>query len=94
MKVGHSIGSYISIDMFKRSSKKVMTTFGKFNLFDIIMLPPHVLLTLKCLFVDISAGFIGDILHWAISIFGLKPAINRAVYYWKNCSVKFFLCYE
>ena len=56
------------------------------------MLPPHVL-TLKMLFIDISAGFIGDILHWAISIFGLKPAIDRAVYCWKNCSVKFFLCY-
>ena len=36
-----------------------------------IMLPPHVL-TLKILFVDISTGFIGDILHWAISIFCLK----------------------
>ena len=56
------------------------------------MLPPHVL-TLKILFVDISAGFIGDILHWAISIFPLKLAIDRAVYCWKNFSVKFFLRY-
>uniref|UniRef100_A0A5B7AYN1 Lipid droplet-associated hydrolase n=1 Tax=Davidia involucrata TaxID=16924 RepID=A0A5B7AYN1_DAVIN len=40
--VGHSIGSYISIEMFRRSPEKVMATY--FNIFSVYHATLHVLL--------------------------------------------------
>lgn len=90
LQVGHSIGSYISVEMFKRSPEKVIT----FVNYSFVMLPSVEFLTMENLFADIVFGIVGEILYRNISIFGAKPTIQKAVYYWEDCRVKFLLCYE
>ena len=94
MKVGHSIGSYMAIDIFRRSLEKVMTTFPKIK----FVQKHHVTFSCSSHFKDpfhlYFCWFLGDILHWTISLFGNKPRIEDAAYYSEDCSVKFFLCFE
>lgn len=94
LQVGHSIGSYISVEMFKRSPAKVTKTLYKFCLLLIFHTDSHKGLWLGNLFPDMVYGIVGEILYRTISVSGVEPTIQKAGSYWEACSVKFFVCYE
>ena len=84
-QVGHSIGSHISIEMFKKSPEKVIgalhictcTHDGTY---------PSLLILANCLLASLL-GSAGEILHWTLSIFDIKPTVSSTVSYWKDFRV-------
>lgn len=95
LKVGHSIGAYISMEMFRRSPDKVITNYSSFRVYHATC---HVLLMQKNPapnpFPALFNRWIGYLLCWTISIFGIKLRIQEADYHWEDFSVNLFPFYK
>ena len=72
LQVGHSIGAYISIEAFKRIPEKVIPSPCDFHFISFSY-------TQSCCFLHVFLK--GIILHWPISIFGVKPTFEESVYH-------------
>ncbi|KAH7511511.1 hypothetical protein JRO89_XSUnG0195800 [Xanthoceras sorbifolium] len=87
--VGHSIGSYISVEMLRRCSEKVMSSLHKFDT-SVSSFYFSCGSNIPTMFLSTCSVVLGDILYWTLSIFGVKSTISTAVYYRENCSVNLF----
>ncbi|KAF4396954.1 hypothetical protein F8388_004922 [Cannabis sativa] len=70
--VGHSIGAYMCIEMFKRNQEQC------------VHVADHIFLLETNLF-DTSLSIVGVILHRTVSIFGFRSTIPETVYHRQDC---------